>query len=311
MGMFSNPDPFKHMILLKNKFGPARRRIFAVLTLLFFCNAAQATDLEISLPPASVTPPASLEFRSNTFDDLDPVCRFRGNSIVSETAADGVCGSNWPSVNVPKYYGDLAIDFDSQCQWQDDCYVARNFGGTYSQQQCDDIFQKKLEDECRRTVSSCSNVLQHCLATVEAFSRAVSELGASVWSSVDGNSRPTDTTVFGPEDQVASVPPDNQPAGESSSKSTGEAWVYVGKFDNVWVTRHFDVQRMISGGESISAIDYVNVRNSLIKLGTDGKTWVNGEKIGLVRPGESVTVTRVENVSQPGRPAHIWARINR
>jgi hypothetical protein len=109
--------------------------------------------------------------------------------------------------------------------------------------------------------------------------------------------------VYGPDGPKAVTRSNSQPSGES--------WVYVGKYDDAWVIRHFDVRKMISSGDSITATDYVNVRNSRIRLGSDGKTWVNGEKLGLVRPGESVTVTRVENVSQPGRPAHIWALINR
>lgn len=263
-------------------------------------------EIDITLPPdAPLWPTASIEYPSNFFGNLNPVCRFRGDIVSPGQSAPGICSSVRQIITIPGqlHYGDLRVEFEAQCRRLDDCYAARLPGGPFSKLQCDDNFREELETECRRSLSVCGNVLRQCLETVNAYSGAIIAFADFARNSGDSGPGSTGSSVFG-------VPRPGVDDGDRAL-STGESWVYVGEFDGGWITRNFELQEMVSVGESVTAINHVNVRSTHITLDPESGEWKNGEKTGLLQPGETVTITAIENLGRKDAAAHIWARIAR
>jgi hypothetical protein len=308
---------FADRIGTKRLFALCRETGFVLLIFLGAPHRAWALDIDtmldpprlqsasqgfsIVLPPASpIAPPESVGYSSNNFDNLEPTCHFRDGAMESEAAASGFCGSVGKIRFVPRevLFGDQAIDIETQCLWHEQCYLSGR--ASAAKEDCDNSFRAKLEDQCRNVVAVCGNVLRECLNIVDSYAEVVQAYG-----DFDGV-----TTGTAPDDQPVQAKAD-RPAAPAETGSGGGEWVYVGEYNGAWVSRNFDVQDMISGGVSMTAINYVNIRGDHMRKNPDSENWENADKIGVITPGETVAVSEVMNLGRTGSPEHIWAKIAR
>ncbi|MEM7462990.1 MAG: hypothetical protein AAF362_09935 [Pseudomonadota bacterium] len=243
-------------------------------------------ETSIMLPPNQDVL-LTLPLATSRFDRLNPVCRFRFEHQRQGPPSSGVCNPAGRINPVPEYlyYGDLRVDVATQCQRLENCLLDNTHGESISGQQCDEDFRTSLQTQCKSAFSDCENVEQHCLLLVSEISIDVAEAS---------------------ELRVSPAPP--EPPAQPVSTG-GQKWVYVGEFREAWVSSNFDVNAMIAPGDTITASKYVNVRSDHLRLNQDSGRWENAPKVGVVRPGETVRISDVEDLGKAGRSAHIWARI--
>ena len=88
-------------------------------------------------------------------------------------------------------------------------------------------------------------------------------------------------------------------------------WVYVGmNFGEMWEEKYFewnDDSNVPKKGDVLTANGSVNLRADHIRYDWDIKQWVNADIVGLIRPGDEVEVTDVENVAD----GFYWVEIKR
>ncbi len=243
-------------------------------------------ETSIMLPPNQDVL-LTLPLATSRFDTQNPVCRFRFEQQRQGPPSSGVCNPPGRVYPVPEYlyYGDLRVDVVAQCQRLEICLLDITQGESISGQKCNEEFRTSLQTQCQSAFSDCENVELHCL-------QLVSEIA--------------DDVAVASEIPVS--PASTEPSAQAES-SGGQRWVYVGEFREAWVSSNFEVNAMIAPGDTITASKYVNVRSDHLRLNPNSGRWENAPKLGVVRPGETVRISDVEDLGKKGNSAHIWARI--